>query len=170
MELKNCKARVRVEGNKVYLLIICGRRKERVNKCIEVKVEGNKLETGDGRAQAELPVEVPIDLVARAAQSIGDWFAQRLNEERGRIGYLSEMLVKYIIYFTCKQKRYEGMKLTKCLKETKLKTSRGVVSWKAVYQLFSNTRDLPKELHEPQPWEKDLPPICSEKAKTPARS
>ena len=162
MELKNCRAKVYREGNSIYLLVICGKRKEKVTKCLRVDVKNNTITTGDGRARVELPIEADPEIVTRAVQTVGDWFAQRLNEERGRIGYLSEMIAKYAVYFLCKEKRKEGMKLTKCLKETKLMTSRGQVSWKAVYQLFSNTKDLPRELHEPQYWSGELPSECTQ--------
>ncbi len=162
MELKNCRAKVYRDGNRIYLMIICGKRKEKVTKCIELVVDGKRIYTTDGRASAELPIEVDVELALKCAQTIGDWFAARLNEEKGRIGYLSEMLVKYITYFACKEARKEkNIGITTCLKEAKISTSRGTVTWKAVYQLFSNTRDLPKELHEPNLWEGDeLPAPC----------
>ncbi|UXD22820.1 hypothetical protein IPA_08525 [Ignicoccus pacificus DSM 13166] len=159
--MKNCRAKVGREGDTVYLLIICGQRKEKVVKCVDVKVNGNIIEVMGGRARAVLPVEVDVDLVEKAAQTIGNWFAARLNQDRGRIGYLGEMLAKYIVYFACKKAKEKGMKLTKCLKSTELITSRGKVSWKAVYQLFSNTRDLPRELVEPERWESELPILCT---------
>jgi len=160
LELKNCRAKVYKEGNVIYLMIICGKRKEKITKCIKVEVGEKSIVTGDNRARVELPVETDPEIVLKAVQTVGDWFAQRLNEERGRIGYLSEMIVKYAVYFLCKEKKKNGMKLTKCLKETNLVTSRGKVSWKAIYQLFSNTKDLPRELHEPQYWAEELPTEC----------
>ncbi|ALU12479.1 hypothetical protein EYM_04250 [Ignicoccus islandicus DSM 13165] len=155
-------AKVYRKDNTVYLILIRGKRREYIHRCIGFVINGNEIKSIDGKVEARLPFDVDPEIVIRALQTIGDWFIKRLSQGRGRIGYLTEIAIKHVVYMLCKEeKKKQGIKQTECLKQSEVKTSRGKVTWKAIYQLYSNASDLEKSLSEPNYWEGELPEECT---------
>lgn len=156
--MKTCKGYTYINAinNAVYAIVEC-KNKKTVRRCVGYKLSGRTLESTDKRVRIVFPVDVELNLVARAAQAFANWFSKRLMDSRGKVGYHAEVLGKIIAYIVCKE---SSESITKCLKSCEITTPRGRIGWKAIYQLYSNSKDAPKEPAELVEWQKALPRVC----------
>lgn len=150
-------ATVAKSGDAAYLILTCtSNSKKKVYKCFEVVVSGDSLSVG-GVASLTFIDKIDMDIVLKSLQAFGNWLAKRLNEGRSRVGYIEEMIAKFVAYSLCKERG----RIVECLKQCKLVTRKGPIGWKAVYQMFVNTKDMPKQVEEPKFWAGELPEECT---------
>ena len=145
--------------NNYYLIIICVKKKSvEVKKCIGIEVKNNSIECLNSKAKVEFPFDINglNKTIEGSIQSYGNWLSKRMAEGKARLGYVEEMLIKYLAYMICKV----NGSIVKCLKSSNITTRRGKVGWKAVYQMFVNSRDLPREETEAVKWITPLPDEC----------
>ena len=144
------------DGSTAYLIILCENSTKKVHKCFEVTVEESTLKVGNV-VTLNFIDKINMNTVLKGLQTFGNWLSKRLEKGRSRVGYVEEMITKFVAYSLCK----ESGKIVECLKKCKIVTRKGPIGWKAVYQMFVNTKDMPKELEEPKLWEGELPEACT---------
>ena len=144
-----------------YLIVVCVKKRSmEVKKCIGVEVNDNSIRCLNSKAKVEFPFSLKgLDkTIEGSIQSYGNWLSKRMSEGKARLGYVEEMLIKYLAYMVC---RVNGS-IVKCLKTSDITTRRGKVGWKAVYQMFVNSKDLPKEETDVVKWVTPLPDECNQ--------
>jgi hypothetical protein len=145
------------EDNKIYLIITCkSRRGLKVRKCFDLFVNNDKLSV-DSTATLTFVEAIDVNVLMRGLQSFGTWLSKRYEEKRAKVGYVGEMIIKHAAYMLCKHRG----ELVKCLKECKITTRKGEIGWKAVYQMFVNSKDLPREEEDVKMWKDPLPVVCT---------
>jgi len=145
------------ENGKIYLIIACrSRRGLRVRKCFSLCVNSNILSV-DSSASLEFVEDIDVDALMRGLQSFGSWLSRRYEDGKAKVGYVGEMLVKHAAYILCKERG----EVIRCLKGCKITTRKGEIGWKAVYQMFVNSRDLPRKGEEVKLWGRPLPAMCN---------
>ncbi len=156
-QCRDFRAFIARENNLVFLIIVCSNRRGlRVHRCYGIAVEGNKLESLDRSAYLDFSDEIDIEVLMEGLQSFGNWLSRKFEVGRAKIGYIGEMMIKHAAYMLCKERGG----LVKCLKECHIVTRKGTIGWKAVYQMFVNSKDLPKEPSEVNLWSGQLPSPC----------
>ena len=148
------------EKNNYYLIIVCFKKRvAHIKKCIGINIDNNVIKCLNNES---VSVQFPFSLnnfkgvIEGSMQSYGNWLSKRLSEGKGRLGYVEEMLLKFLAYMICK----EQGSIVGCLKSAKILTRRGKVGWKSVYQMFVNSKDLPREEADVSSWITPLPEEC----------
>ena len=144
------------ETNTIYLIIACNTsRGLKAHRCYRIRVDANEV-NADSVASLKFVDPINVDVLMRGLQSFGTWLSKRFEAKRAKVGYVGEMIVKYAAYILCKNRG----ELVKCLKSCKITTRKGEIGWKAVYQMFVNSKDLPKEGSDVVFWDRSLPKLC----------
>ena len=145
------------ETDTIYLIIACnGPKGLKAHKCYSIKVNEDKVSV-DSVASLTFIDPINVDALMRGLQSFGTWLSKRFETKRAKVGYVGEMIVKYAAYILCKNRG----ELVKCLKSCKITTRKGEIGWKAVYQMFVNSKDLPREGSDVVLWDRPLPSLCT---------
>ncbi len=147
--------------NDYYLIIVCFKKRvAHVKKCVGIRIDNGIIKCLNNN---NVLIHFPFALndyktvIEGSIQSYGNWLSKRLSEGKGRLGYVEEMLLKFLAYMICRK----NGSVVECLKSTEIVTRRGKVGWKSVYQMFVNSKDLPREGAEVTSWVTPLPEECT---------